>query len=71
MDAASVPLCLQSPTQQHYSTYDEAHLKPIMQHMARNVVLVTEGKTKFTVSLIGAAVVELKDETESLFLCRL
>uniref|UniRef100_H3CGN8 G2/mitotic-specific cyclin-B2 n=1 Tax=Tetraodon nigroviridis TaxID=99883 RepID=H3CGN8_TETNG len=36
-----------SPTQQHYSTYDEAHLKPIVQHMAKNVVLVTEGRSKF------------------------
>ncbi|XP_015240040.1 PREDICTED: G2/mitotic-specific cyclin-B2-like [Cyprinodon variegatus] len=37
----------QTPTQQHYSTYDEAHLKPIMQHLAKNVVMVNEGKTKF------------------------
>ncbi|XP_053171025.1 G2/mitotic-specific cyclin-B2 [Scomber japonicus] len=36
-----------SPTQQHYSTYDEAHLKPIMQHIAKNVVTVNDGKTKF------------------------
>ncbi|XP_034534542.1 G2/mitotic-specific cyclin-B2 isoform X2 [Notolabrus celidotus] len=36
-----------SPTQQHYSTYAEAHLKPIMQHIAKNVVTVNEGKTKF------------------------
>ncbi|XP_013883491.1 G2/mitotic-specific cyclin-B2 [Austrofundulus limnaeus] len=36
---------LWSPTQQHYSTYDEAHLKPIMQHVAKNLVLVNEGKT--------------------------
>uniref|UniRef100_A0A3Q3AL12 G2/mitotic-specific cyclin-B2 n=2 Tax=Kryptolebias marmoratus TaxID=37003 RepID=A0A3Q3AL12_KRYMA len=36
-----------SPMQQRYSTYDEAHLKPIMQHVAKNVVLVNEGKTKF------------------------
>ncbi|XP_031179495.1 G2/mitotic-specific cyclin-B2-like isoform X2 [Sander lucioperca] len=36
-----------SPTQQHYSTYDAAHLKPIMQHIAKNVVTVNEGKTKF------------------------
>ncbi|KAA8579343.1 hypothetical protein FQN60_010703 [Etheostoma spectabile] len=36
-----------SPTQQHYSTYDAAHLKPIMQHIAKNVVMVNEGKTKF------------------------
>ncbi|XP_016140893.1 G2/mitotic-specific cyclin-B2-like [Sinocyclocheilus grahami] len=35
-----------SPTQQHYSTYDEAHLKPIMQHIAKNVVMVNEGLTK-------------------------
>ncbi|XP_034744652.1 G2/mitotic-specific cyclin-B2-like [Etheostoma cragini] len=36
-----------SPTQQHYSTYDAAHLEPIMQHIAKNVVMVNEGKTKF------------------------
>ncbi|XP_075934664.1 G2/mitotic-specific cyclin-B2 [Anarhichas minor] len=36
-----------SSTQQHYSTYEAAHLKPIMQHIAQNVVMVTEGKTKF------------------------
>uniref|UniRef100_A0A3Q0R049 G2/mitotic-specific cyclin-B2 n=1 Tax=Amphilophus citrinellus TaxID=61819 RepID=A0A3Q0R049_AMPCI len=36
-----------SPTQQHYSTYDEPHLKPIMQHIAKNIVMVNEGKTKF------------------------
>ena len=39
----------QSTTQQHYSTYDEAHLKPIMQHIAKNIVTVNEGKTKFQV----------------------
>ncbi|XP_029702374.1 G2/mitotic-specific cyclin-B2-like isoform X1 [Takifugu rubripes] len=56
-EVAAASLCLSqllleglpwSPTQQHYSTYDEAHLKPIVQHIAKNVVLVTEGKTKFT-----------------------
>ncbi|XP_029284533.1 G2/mitotic-specific cyclin-B2-like isoform X2 [Cottoperca gobio] len=36
-----------SSTQQHYSTYDAVHLKPIMQHIAKNVVMVNEGKTKF------------------------
>ncbi|XP_022603824.1 G2/mitotic-specific cyclin-B2 isoform X1 [Seriola dumerili] len=55
-EIAAASLCLSqllleglpwSPTQQHYSTYDEAHLKPIMQHIAKNVVNVTEGKTKF------------------------
>ncbi|KAA8596165.1 hypothetical protein FQN60_011456, partial [Etheostoma spectabile] len=30
---------LQSPTQQHYSTYDAAHLTRIMQHIAKNVVM--------------------------------
>ncbi|KAJ4946716.1 hypothetical protein JOQ06_008762 [Pogonophryne albipinna] len=35
------------PQQQHYSTYDAAHLKPIMQHIAKNIVMVNEGKTKF------------------------
>nr|XP_057934334.1 G2/mitotic-specific cyclin-B2 [Doryrhamphus excisus] len=55
-EVAAAALCLAqlllnglpwSSTQQHYSTYDEAHLKPIMQHMAKNVVMVNEGKTKF------------------------
>ncbi|XP_061622252.1 G2/mitotic-specific cyclin-B2-like isoform X2 [Phyllopteryx taeniolatus] len=35
-----------STTQAQYSTYDEAHLKPIMQHMAKNVEMVNSGKTK-------------------------
>lgn len=51
VDASSVHASLQSPTQQHYSTYDEAHLKPIVRHVAKNVLMVTEGKSKFTVSL--------------------
>ncbi|XP_072237272.1 G2/mitotic-specific cyclin-B2-like [Leuresthes tenuis] len=55
-EVAAASLCLSqllldglpwSLTQQHYSTYDEAHLKPIMQHIAKNVVLVNDGKTKF------------------------
>lgn len=50
--AASAGLSLQSPTQQHYSSYDEAHLKPILQHIAKNVLMVTEGKSKFMVSLM-------------------
>ncbi|XP_056605550.1 G2/mitotic-specific cyclin-B2 [Triplophysa dalaica] len=54
-ETAAAALCLSqlvldgqkwSPTQQHYSTYDEAHLKPIMQHIAKNVVNVNEGLTK-------------------------
>ncbi|XP_056135368.1 G2/mitotic-specific cyclin-B2-like [Lampris incognitus] len=36
-----------SATQKHYTTYDEIHLKPIGQHIAKNVVIMNEGKTKF------------------------
>ncbi|XP_034385646.1 G2/mitotic-specific cyclin-B2-like isoform X3 [Cyclopterus lumpus] len=36
-----------SATQQHYSTYDSAHLQPVVQHVAKNVVQVNEGKSKF------------------------
>ncbi|XP_020789103.1 G2/mitotic-specific cyclin-B2-like [Boleophthalmus pectinirostris] len=55
-EIAAAALCLSqllleglpwSPTQQHYSTYDEAHLRPIMQHIAKNVVQVNDAKTKF------------------------
>ncbi|XP_034385313.1 G2/mitotic-specific cyclin-B2-like isoform X2 [Cyclopterus lumpus] len=55
-EIAAASLCLSqllleglpwSPTQQHYSTYEAAHLKPVMQHIARNVVMVNEGKSKF------------------------
>ncbi|KAK0136727.1 G2/mitotic-specific cyclin-B2 [Merluccius polli] len=55
-EIAAASLCLSqllledlpwSPTQHHYATYDEGHLKPIMQHMAKNVVTINEGKTKF------------------------
>nr|Q9DGA3.1 RecName: Full=G2/mitotic-specific cyclin-B2 [Oryzias curvinotus]BAB17218.1 cyclin-dependent kinase regulatory subunit cyclin B2 [Oryzias curvinotus] len=55
-EVAAAALCLSqllldglpwSLTQQQYSTYEEQHLKPIMQHIAKNVVLVNEGRTKF------------------------
>ncbi|KAJ8247889.1 hypothetical protein GJAV_G00251730 [Gymnothorax javanicus] len=55
-EIAAAALCLSqlvldgqkwSATQQHYSTYDEAHLRPIMQLIAKNVVLVNEGRTKY------------------------
>ncbi|XP_056431299.1 G2/mitotic-specific cyclin-B2-like isoform X3 [Gadus chalcogrammus] len=55
-EIAAASLCLSqllledlpwSPTQHHYATYDVGHLKPIMQHMAKNVVTVNGGKTKF------------------------
>lgn len=36
-----------SPTQEHYTTYSEAHLRPIMQHLAKNVVKVNEKRAKF------------------------
>ncbi|KAJ7986131.1 hypothetical protein DPEC_G00347610 [Dallia pectoralis] len=54
-EVAAAALCLSqllidglkwTPTQQHYSTYDENHLKPIMQLIAKNVVSVNEGRTK-------------------------
>ncbi|XP_051946613.1 G2/mitotic-specific cyclin-B2 [Xyrauchen texanus] len=54
-ETAAAALCLSqlvldgqkwSSTQQHYSTYDETHLKPIMQHIAKNVVNVNEGLSK-------------------------
>ncbi|XP_072321366.1 G2/mitotic-specific cyclin-B2-like isoform X1 [Eucyclogobius newberryi] len=55
-EIAAAALCLSqlllqelpwSPTQQHYSTYDEAHLRPIMQLITKNVVQVNDGKSKF------------------------
>ncbi|XP_061563309.1 G2/mitotic-specific cyclin-B2-like [Cololabis saira] len=55
-EVAAAALCLSqlllrgrawSSVQQHYSSYDEQHLKPIMQHMAKNVVMVNESKTNF------------------------
>ncbi|XP_048828920.1 G2/mitotic-specific cyclin-B2-like [Brienomyrus brachyistius] len=54
-EIAAAALCLSqlvidgqqwSVTQQHYTGYDEVHLRPIMQHMAKNVVRVNEGLTK-------------------------
>ncbi|TRY82219.1 hypothetical protein DNTS_023865 [Danionella cerebrum] len=37
-----------SPTQQYYSNYDEAHLKPVIQHIAKNVFMVSQGQSKYT-----------------------
>uniref|UniRef100_A0A4W5PTW9 Cyclin B2 n=1 Tax=Hucho hucho TaxID=62062 RepID=A0A4W5PTW9_9TELE len=54
-EIAAASLCLSqllldelnwTPTQEHYSTYSEYHLKPIMAHIAKNVVSVNEGRTK-------------------------
>ncbi|XP_051559981.1 G2/mitotic-specific cyclin-B2-like [Myxocyprinus asiaticus] len=54
-ETAAAALCLSqlvldgqkwSSTQQHYSSYDEAHLKPIMQHIAKNVINISEGLSK-------------------------
>ncbi|XP_028661335.1 G2/mitotic-specific cyclin-B1 [Erpetoichthys calabaricus] len=36
-----------TPTLQHYSSYTESCLTPVMQHMAKNVVKVNEGLTKY------------------------
>ncbi|XP_031686791.1 G2/mitotic-specific cyclin-B2 isoform X2 [Oncorhynchus kisutch] len=54
-EIAAAALCLSqllldelnwTPTQEHYSTYNENHLKPIMEHIAKNIVSVNEGRTK-------------------------
>uniref|UniRef100_A0A8C9V400 Cyclin B2 n=1 Tax=Scleropages formosus TaxID=113540 RepID=A0A8C9V400_SCLFO len=54
-ETAAAALCLSqliidgqqwSVMQEHYAGYSEDHLKPIMQHMTKNVVKVNEGLTK-------------------------
>ncbi|XP_025962610.2 G2/mitotic-specific cyclin-B1 [Dromaius novaehollandiae] len=35
-----------TPTLQHYMTYTESDLLPVMQHMAKNIILVNRGLTK-------------------------
>ncbi|XP_077941998.1 G2/mitotic-specific cyclin-B2 [Gasterosteus aculeatus] len=55
-EVAAAALCLSqllldglpwSVTQTFYSTYDDAHLKPIVQHVAKNLVMVNDGRSKF------------------------
>ena len=46
----SVVVSSQSSTQHHYSTYDEGHLKPIMQHISKNLMSVNEEKVKLQVT---------------------
>uniref|UniRef100_A0A8C0QQN8 Cyclin B1 n=1 Tax=Chelonoidis abingdonii TaxID=106734 RepID=A0A8C0QQN8_CHEAB len=36
----------ETPTLQHYLSYTESALHPVMQHMAKNVILVNRGLTK-------------------------
>ncbi|NXK28494.1 CCNB1 protein, partial [Arenaria interpres] len=38
--------CEWTPTLQHYMCYTEHDLLPVMQHLAKNVILVNEGSTK-------------------------
>ncbi|NXC69463.1 CCNB1 protein, partial [Anhinga anhinga] len=38
--------CVWTPTLQSYLSYTESDLLPVMQHMAKNVILVNEGITK-------------------------
>ncbi|NXL06231.1 CCNB1 protein, partial [Mesembrinibis cayennensis] len=38
--------CEWTPTLQHYMSYTESDLLPVMQHIAKNVILVNEGITK-------------------------
>ncbi|KFQ93884.1 G2/mitotic-specific cyclin-B1, partial [Nipponia nippon] len=40
--------CEWTPTLQHYMSYTESDLLPVMQHIAKNVILVNEGITKQT-----------------------
>uniref|UniRef100_A0A8C9SHX2 Cyclin B2 n=1 Tax=Scleropages formosus TaxID=113540 RepID=A0A8C9SHX2_SCLFO len=44
--AALLTFYVQSVTQQYYCYYDEDHLRPVMQQMAKNVIIVNEGLTK-------------------------
>ncbi|XP_029967002.1 G2/mitotic-specific cyclin-B2 isoform X2 [Salarias fasciatus] len=55
-EVAAASLCLSqlllaglpwSPTQRHYSSYDEEQLQPLVRHIAKNLVLVNEGRSKF------------------------
>ncbi|NXW51859.1 CCNB1 protein, partial [Nyctiprogne leucopyga] len=38
--------CEWTPTLQHYMSYAESDLLPVMQHIAKNIILVNEGITK-------------------------
>ncbi|NWI33762.1 CCNB1 protein, partial [Sula dactylatra] len=38
--------CAWTPALQHYMTYSESDLIPVMQHLAKNVILVNKGITK-------------------------
>ncbi|XP_074022241.1 G2/mitotic-specific cyclin-B1 [Numenius arquata] len=38
--------CEWTPTLQHYTSYTEHDLLPVMQHLAKNIILVNEGITK-------------------------
>ncbi|XP_009325604.1 PREDICTED: G2/mitotic-specific cyclin-B1 [Pygoscelis adeliae] len=38
--------CEWTPTLQHYMSYAESDLLPVMQHIAKNIILVNEGVTK-------------------------
>ncbi|KAM8893509.1 G2/mitotic-specific cyclin-B2-like [Spinachia spinachia] len=55
-EIAAAALCLSqllldglpwSVTQTLYSAYDDAHLKPIVQRVAKNLVMVNDGRSKF------------------------
>ncbi|NXP15482.1 CCNB1 protein, partial [Thinocorus orbignyianus] len=38
--------CEWTPTLQHYTSYTEQDLLPVMQHMAKNIIIANEGTTK-------------------------
>lgn len=48
-DPLSFPV--QDATVQHHTGYAEEELVPVMQHIAKNVVMVNNSMTKFVVSI--------------------
>ncbi|XP_074669720.1 G2/mitotic-specific cyclin-B1 [Strix aluco] len=40
--------CKWTPTLEHYTSYTESDLFPVMQHMAKNIIIVNEGGTHYS-----------------------
>ncbi|CAN0336235.1 unnamed protein product [Bubo scandiacus] len=40
--------CKWTPTLEHYTSYTESDLFPVMQHMAKNIIIVNEGSTHYS-----------------------
>uniref|UniRef100_A0A8C8B0P7 Cyclin B1 n=1 Tax=Otus sunia TaxID=257818 RepID=A0A8C8B0P7_9STRI len=43
--------CKGTPTLEHYTSYTESDLFPVMQHMAKNIIIVNEGSTDYLVRI--------------------